>query len=315
MSRLQLAEFTAFVAVAQHLSFTKAAVQAGIALPTMSQTIRSLEDRLGVRLFNRTTRSVALTEAGERLLSEIQPIVQGIDNALESVNLFRDKPIGSLRLVVSRPSATRRLAPLVQPFMAEYPAIRLEVVVDDTVQDLVAGRFDAGIQVGQRVQRDMTALRLADDFRMLAVASPTYLKKHGTPSQPQDLHVHNCIRYRTPWGGTVQPWLFSKARRKEIEITVEGSLVVNDIDLVLSSALDGIGIAYVPEPLATPYFAQASLVVLHEEWSGTLPGVFLYYPSRRQTPVPLRVFLDFVKKWRKRPMIRQGALALACYVR
>lgn len=170
-------EFTAFVAVAQHLSFTKAAAQAGIALPTMSQTIRSLEDRLGVRLFNRTTRSVALTEAGERLLSEIQPIVHGIDQALESVNLFRDKPIGTLRLAVSRPSATRRLAPLLQPFMAEYPAIRLEVVVDDTVQDLVAGRFDAGIQVGQRVQRDMTALRLADDFRMLAVASPTYLKK------------------------------------------------------------------------------------------------------------------------------------------
>ena len=204
-------EFTAFVAVAQHLSFTKAAAQAGIALPTMSQTIRSLEDRLGVRLFNRTTRSVALTEAGERLLSEIQPIVHGIDQALESVNLFRDKPIGTLRLVVSRPSATRRLAPLLQPFMAEYPAIRLEVVVDDTVQDLVAGRFDAGIQVGQRVQRDMTALRLADDFRMLAVASPTYLKKHGTPSQPQDLHAHNCIRYRTPWGGTIQPWVFSKA--------------------------------------------------------------------------------------------------------
>src|ERR1700750_1329424 len=192
MSRLQLAELTAFIAVAEHLSFTKAAVQTGVALPTMSQTIRSLEERLGVRLFNRTTRSVALTEAGERLLGEIQPIVAGIDHALESVNLFRDKPIGTLRLAVSRPTATRRLAPLIPPFLCEYPAIRLEIVVDDSVQDLVSGRFDAGIHIGQRVQRDMTALRLTDDLRMLTVASPGYLRGHRPLAQPEDLHQHNC---------------------------------------------------------------------------------------------------------------------------
>jgi DNA-binding transcriptional LysR family regulator len=300
-SRLQLAELTAFVAVAEHLSFTRAAAQAGIALPTMSQTIRSLEERLGVRLFNRTTRSVALTEAGERLLGEIQPIVTGIDQALESVNLFRDKPIGTLRLAVSRPTATRRLAPLIQPFLAEYPAIRLEVVVDDSVRDLVSGRFDAGIHVGQRVQRDMTALRLADDFRMLTVASPAYLRRQRPPSQPKDLHQHNCIRYRLPWDGTIQPWIFDKGR-KETEIAVEGSLIVNDLDLQLSAALDGVGVTYMAEPLAAPYLAQGTLVAVLEEWSGTLPGVFLYYPSRRQTPVPLRVFLDFIKKWRKRQM-------------
>jgi DNA-binding transcriptional LysR family regulator len=315
MPRLQLAELTAFIAVAEHLSFTKAAVQTGVALPTMSQTIRSLEERLGVRLFNRTTRSVALTEAGERLLVEIQPIVQGIDHALESVNLFRDKPIGTLRLAVSRPTATRRLAPLLGPFLAEYPAIRLEIVVDDSIQDLVGGRYDAGIRVGQKVQRDMMALRLADDFRTLAVASPAYLKRHGKPSQPQDLHGHNCIRYRMPWDGTIQPWVFSKSRSKPIEIAVEGSLVVNEIDLVLSAVLDGIGIAYLPEPLAAPSLAQGALVLLHEDWSGTLPGVFLYYPSRRQTPVPLRVFIDFVKKWRRRPANPLGTRAAAYYAR
>jgi DNA-binding transcriptional LysR family regulator len=315
MPRLQLAELTAFIAVAEQLSFTKAAVQTGVALPTMSQTIRSLEERLGVRLFNRTTRSVALTEAGERLLAEIQPIVQGIDHALESVNLFRDKPIGTLRLAASRPSATRRLAPLLGPFLAEYPAIRLEIAVDDSIQDLVSGRYDAGIRVGQKVQRDMTALRLSEDFRTLAVASPAYLKQHGKPAQPQDLHDHNCIRYRTPWDGTIQPWIFSKGRSKPIEVAVEGSLIINDIELALSAVLDGIGIAYLPEPLVAPSLAQGALVMLHEDWSGTLPGVFLYYPSRRQTPVPLRVFIDFIKKWRRRPANPQGAPATAYYAR
>jgi DNA-binding transcriptional LysR family regulator len=289
------------VTVAEHLSFTKAAAQAGIALPTMSQTIRSLEERLGVRLFNRTTRSVAPTEAGERLLGEIQPIVMGIDHALESVNLFRDKPIGTLRLAVSRPTATRRLAPLIQPFLVEYPVIRLEVAVRRPIRDLVSGRFDAGIHVGQRVQRDMTALRLADDFRMLTVASPAYLRRQRPPSQLKDLHQHNCIRYRLPWDGTIQPWIFNKGR-KETEIAVEGSLIVNDLDLQLSAALDGVGVTYMAEPLVAPYLAQGTLVAMLEEWSGTLPGVFLYYPSRRQTPVPLRVFLDFIKKWRKRQM-------------
>src|ERR1700749_2567886 len=214
MAPVQLTELTAFVAVAEHLSFTKAAAQIGVALPTMSQTIRALEERLGVRLFNRTTRSVSLTEAGERLLGEIQPIVAGIDHALESGNLFCDKPIGTLRLAVSPPTATRRLAPLMQPFLAEYPAIRLEIVVDDSIQDLVSGRFDAGIHIGQRVQRDMTALRLSDDFRMLTVASPAYLKRHRAPLRPEELHQHNCIRYRLPWSGVIQPWIFDKGRKQ-----------------------------------------------------------------------------------------------------
>jgi DNA-binding transcriptional LysR family regulator len=304
MARIQLAELTAFVAVAEHLSFTKAALQAGIALPTMSQTIRSLEERVGVRLFNRTTRSVALTEAGERLLAEIQPIISGLDHALESVNLFRDTPIGTLRLAVSRPSAMRRLAPLIQPFLTEYPAIRLEVVVDDTANDIVSGRFDAGIRVGQRVERDMTVLRLADDFRMLFVAAPAYLARNPAPSVPRDLHAHNCIRYRQPWDGSIMPWTFSKGRQQK-EVAVNGSLTVNDHDLLVFAALDGVGVTYLPEPLAAPHLAAGRLVAVLEDWcGGTLPGVFLYYPSRRQTPVPLAVFLEFIKKRRKRGTAR-----------
>jgi DNA-binding transcriptional LysR family regulator len=147
----------------------------------------------------------------------------------------------------------------------------------------------------------MTALRLADDFRMLTVASPAYLRRQRPPSQLKDLHQHNCIRYRLPWDGTIQPWIFNKGR-KETEIAVEGSLIVNDLDLQLSAALDGLGVTYMAEPLVAPCLAQGTLVAMLEEWSGTLPGVFLYYPSRRQTPVPLRVFLDFIKKWRKRQM-------------
>jgi len=306
MSRIQLAELTAFVAVAEHLSFTKAAHQLDIALPTMSQTIRSLEDRLGVRLFNRTTRSVAITEAGERLLAEIQPIIAGLDHALESVNLFRDTPIGTLRLAVSRPSAMRRLAPLIQPFLAEYPSIRMEISVEDSSGDIVSGRFDAGIRVGQMVERDMTALRLGDDFRLLPVAAPAYLEKHPEPLLPPDLLSHNCLRYRAPWDGAIMPWTFGRGRQQR-EISVDGSLTVNDIDLLVSAALDGVGIAYLPEAVAAPYLAAGRLVTLLEDWcSGILPGVFLYYPSRRQMPVPLKVFVDFIKQRRKREAARPG---------
>ena len=303
MSRVQLTELTAFVAVAEHASFTKAAAQVGIALPTMSQTIRLLEERLGVRLFNRTTRSVALTEAGERLLAEVEPILAGIDHAVESVNAFRDKPIGTLRLAVSRSASAivnaGRGVPLMQPFLEEYPAVRLEIAIDDTESDIVGGRFDAGIRGGHRIERDMTILRLADEFRLLAVAAPAYVARHPKPSTPKDLHAHNCIRFRTPWDGSIQPWTLTKGS-EHTEIAVEGSLIVNDVELALTAVLDGIGVGYLPEPMMASHLSEGRLVVLLEDWSRTLPGVFLYHPSRRQTPMPLQVFLRFVETWRKR---------------
>ncbi len=300
MGPVQLNELNAFVAVAEHRSFTKAAAQVGISKPTMSLTINALEQRLGVRLFNRTTRNVALTIAGERLLAQIQPILEGIDQALDSVNSFRDKPIGTLRLTVARPIALTQLAPIVRPFLAEYPAIRLEVAVDDTHSDIVSGRFDAGVRVGHRVERDMTVLRITDDIRLFVVVAPAYLEQHAKPLHPKELHSHNCILFRLPWDGSVQTWILKKGS-EETEIAVEGSFTVNDADLMLSAALDGVGIGFLPEPMIATHVAAGRLVVLLDGWSRTVPGFYLYHPSRRQTPMPLQVFLRFIEKWRKRP--------------
>jgi DNA-binding transcriptional LysR family regulator len=308
MARIQFTELTAFVAVAEHRSFTKAAAKIGIALPTMSQTVRSLEEHLGVRLFNRTTRSVALTEAGGRLLAEVQSILEGIDHAIENVNAFREKPMGTLRLAVERSASqimlANHFAPLVLPFLSEYPDINLEIVVDDAHSDIVSDGFDAGIRCGHRIERDMTILRVMEDFRLLAVAAPDYLAHHPRPSVPKDLHAHNCIRFRGPWDGSVHPWIFTKGNQ-QTEIAVGGSIIVNDADLLLRTALQGVGIGYIPEPMIASHVAEGRLVVLLEDWSRMLPGIFLYHPSRRQTPMPLQVFLRFVEKWRKHAKIPQ----------
>jgi DNA-binding transcriptional LysR family regulator len=298
MARVQFSEFSAFAAVAESLSFTKAAAHIGCALPTISQTIKALEDRLEVRLFNRTTRSVALTEAGERLLAEIQPILASVDQALENVNLFRDKPVGTLRLAVSRTFAVKRLAPLIRPFLAQYPAIHLELAIDDTNSDIVRNRFDAGIRTGQRVERDMKVIRVLDEYSLVAAAAPEYLAEHPRPSLPSDLQNHNCIRYRNPGDDSLQPWTFNNGR-KRAEMAVKGSLTVNDIDMMLNATLDGIGVAYLPEPVIKPYLGDGRLVRLLPEWDYAMPGLFLYHPSRRQTPMPLQVFLSFIQTWRR----------------
>jgi len=306
MARIQLTELTAFVAVAEHSSFTKAAAQIGIALPTMSQTIRSLEEGLGIRLFNRTTRSVALTEAGDRLLAEVQPILDGIDHALESVNAFRNKPIGTLRLVAERSAsqiaAARGFPPIIQPFLAEYPAVRLEISIEDASGDIISGRFDAGFRVGHRIERDMTILRITEDCRVLTVAAPDYLARHPKPTVPGDLQAHNCVRFRAPWDGSIEPWSYTKGDQ-HIEIAVNGSLVVNDADFLLLNILDGSGVGHLAEPMVASHLAQGRLVSLLEDWSRTTPGIFLYHPDRRQTPMPLRVFLGFVEKWRKTRLV------------
>jgi DNA-binding transcriptional LysR family regulator len=302
MPGIQLTELTAFVAVAEHSSFTKAAAQVGVALPTMSQTIRSFEDRLGVRLFNRTTRSVALTEAGDRLLAEVHPILNGIDRALENVNAFRNKPCGTLRLAIERPAVailrSSSLGPLIRPFMAEYPDIRVELAVDDAQGDIVSGRFDAGIRLGHRIERDMTTLRITNEYKLVAVAAPDYLARHPGPLVPKDLHDHNCIRYRSPADGSIKTWAFVKNGQKT-EVTVDGPLTYNDIDMMLDATLDGMGVGYFPEPMVATQLASGELVALLEDWSGKLPGVYLYHPSRRQTPMPLQVFLKFAERWRK----------------
>lgn len=302
MTRVDFGELNAFAAVAEHRSFTRAAARLGVALPTVSQTIRALEERLGVRLFNRTTRSVALTEAGARLLADVQPILTRLGEALENVNSFRDKPMGSLRLAVARPFASQLVAPLLKPFLSEYPEIRMEVLVNDARTDIVKGGFDAGIRPGHQVERDMATLRVADPYRMLAVAAPAYLAARGRPQAPRDLHAHNCIQVRAPWDGALLPWTFVNGEQR-IEIAVEGSLTVNDADVWLRCVLDGLGVGYLPEPMVAPLIAGGALENLFADWSGERSGVFLYYPSRGQPPSPLQALIDFIEARRRQSIL------------
>jgi DNA-binding transcriptional LysR family regulator len=295
MRGTQFAELSAFVAVAEHRNFTKAAAQLGISTSTLSQTVRLFEERLGVRLLNRTTRSVALTDAGERLLEEAQPVLDGIDKAIGAVNSFRDKPIGSLRLNVSRPAATVWISSLLPRFLAKFPEIKVEMTVDDSHTDIVSGRFDAGIRIGERIAKDMIAVRLLDAFRVFAVASPEYLSRHPRPMTPEDLHEHSCVRLRWDWDGSIQPWVFENANRR-LEIPVDGSLVLNDMYLVMNAVLDGVGIGYISEPIFQTQIADGKLLPLLGDWCGHVSGVFLYYPSRRQLPGPLRAFIDFMRQ-------------------
>jgi DNA-binding transcriptional LysR family regulator len=294
MRGTQFAELSAFVAVAEHRHFAKAAAQLGISPSMLSQTIRSFEERLGVRLLNRTTRSVALTEAGERLLLNAQPALDGIDKAIDDLNSFRDKPVGTLRLTMPRPAAALFVRPLLQQFLAQFPEIRLEVNVDDTHNDIVRGGFDAGIRIGERIAKDMIAIRLLDEFRVMAVASPAYLARHPSPAMPEDLPAHNCVRMRFDWDGSIQPWIFENAGRR-VEVQVEGSLILNDQQLLMDAVLDGIGIGYLSEPVIFRRVADGQLVTLLGDWCRRFSGIYLYYPSRRQVPGPLRAFIDFVR--------------------
>jgi DNA-binding transcriptional LysR family regulator len=293
MRGTQFAELSAFVAVAEHRNFTKAAAQLGISRSSLSQTIRALEEQLGVRLLNRTTRSVALTDAGERLLADTQPVLDGIDKALEAVNAFRDKPIGTLRLSMTRVTAAFIVGPRLPQFLAKFPDIKLEIAADDSHSDIVSSHFDAGISIGERIAKDMIAVRVLDDQRLTAVASPAYLAHHPRPETPQDLHAHNCVRLRSDWDGSIQPWTFENAGRR-LEVVVDGSLVLNDWSLVVNAVLGGIGVGYIPELLTSSHVASGRLVRLLENWCGSVSGVFLYYPSRRQMPGALRAFIDFM---------------------
>jgi DNA-binding transcriptional LysR family regulator len=295
MRGTHFSELSAFVAVAEQASFTNAARHLGISTATLSQTVRALETRLGVRLLNRTTRSVAPTDAGQRLLVQLRPLLDGFDAAIESVNAFRDKPTGHLRLTMSPPVARFVLGPVLARFLERYPEITIETTVESGLTDIVAGRYDAGLRRGTLVARDMIATRVTHDMHYLVVASPDYVRRHGRPRVPGDLYTHNCIRYRLPGGGFI-PWVFV-VDGKTIEFNVQGSIiVVNDPDLVISAALEGIGVAYLYQEYVAPLVADGRLVSLLDK--SALPvtdGFFLFYPSRRQNPAVLRALIEFLR--------------------
>ncbi len=294
MRGTEFAELTAFMAVAEQRSFAKAAAQLGIAPSTLSQTIRALEERLGVRLLNRTTRSVAPTRAGDQLLAQLQPAFDGVAHAVESVNAFRDKPMGTLRLLVSRTIAMAVMEPLIAPFLAAYPEISLDIVSEDARIDLVANRFDAGLRVGERIERDMIAVRIVERIQLTCLAAPIYLEAHAAPRTPHDLGAHECIRRRAEWDGAVHPWDFQESG-KHFEVAVRGRLIVNDLALALRAAAAGAGIAYLSRAMAAPYLADGRLVSLLQEWCPALSGIYIYYPSRRQIPAPLQAFVNFAR--------------------
>jgi len=308
MRGTHFAELSAFVAVAEQASFTNAARRHGLSTATLSQTVRALEARLGVRLLNRTTRSVAPTDAGERLLSQLRPLLDGFDAAIESVNAFREKPTGHLRLTMPPPVARFVLGPVLARFLEQYPEIVIEATVESSLTDIVAGRYDAGFRRGNLVARDMIARRVTSDMHYLVVASPDYLARHGRPHVPADLCAHNCIRYRLPGGGFI-PWVFV-ADGKTVEFNVEGSVVVvNDPELVINAALEGIGVAYFYQEYVASLVASGRLVSLLDK--SALPvtdGFFLFYPSRRQNSAALRAFIEFLRS--KPYSQRQGSTAI-----
>ncbi len=288
------AELAAFVAVAEQGSFVKAASVVNVSTSSLSKMIRALEDRLEVRVLNRTTRSLALTDAGERLLAQVRPALDELGAAVEAVNAFRDTPAGVLRLNVSSLAAAMVIAPVVGPFVAAYPAITLDISVRDGSVDIVEGRFDAGIRRDTRIEQDMIAIRLTRESRLVAVASPAYLAKNRAPDLPQDLRTHNCIRFRLA-DGTTAKWEFEKAGKKAV-VPVTGSLIVDKVDLVLRGALEGAGIGYLLEAYVEPYIREGRLAAVLEDWSSHFSGWHIYYPSRRQMRAPLAAFIEFVRK-------------------
>ncbi|RWX20158.1 LysR family transcriptional regulator [Rhizobium hidalgonense] len=294
------AELRAFAAVAEHGNFARAAARLGMSASALSQTIRTLEERMGIRLLNRTTRSVAPSEAGQRLLSRLLPALADLDRAVADVSALRDKPAGLLRINAPRVAIVHTLAPLIAPFNAVYPEIMMEIIVDDKLSDIVAGRFDAGIRLGEMVEKDMVSVKLGGEMRLVVIASPDYIARHGMPQTPRDLRDHSCVASRWPTDGSLYHWEFERGDEK-LEVAVSGPLSTTDNDLMLRAVLDGIGIGYLFDHHVAEYLVAGRLVSMLDDWTPPFPGFHLYYPSRRQMPPPLRAFVDFVRSNSLRP--------------
>jgi DNA-binding transcriptional LysR family regulator len=295
MQKQHLAAFNAFIAVAEQKNFTRAAARLGISTGSLSETIKHLEKDLGVRLLNRTTRSVAPTEAGERLLTRLRPLISEFDSLLDSINEFRDRPAGSLRIIVPPIVATCVIAPLLPRFTSEYPDIRLEIVVSNKPTDIVAERFDAGVRLGEKLEHDMIAFRISGHLEPALAASPRYLAAHPAPQTPDDLLRHRCIRYRLA-SDMLLPWKFI-VDGKPVELDVPATLTVNDPHLANAAAVDGIGVFYGPITRMREPIAQGKLVQLLQEWIPAPSDAFyLFYPSRRQNPAPLQALIEFMKR-------------------
>jgi DNA-binding transcriptional LysR family regulator len=271
----------AFVAVARERSFTGAAAKLGVSQSALSHTIRGLEERIGLRLLTRTTRSVSPTEAGERLLQTVGPRFEEIDAEIAALGELRQKPAGTIRISASDHAADTVLWPKLVRFLREYPDIKVEIVIDYGLTDIVAERYDAGVRLGEQVAKDMIAVRIGPDQRMAVVGAPSYFVKRSRPKTPRELIGHNCINLRLPTRGGLYSWEFEKGKR-QLRVHVEGQLIFNGTTQILSAALGGFGLAYMPEDVAQPHLAKGRLRRVLEDWCPPFSGYHLYYPGRRQ---------------------------------
>ena len=289
-----LDDLAAFAAVGREGSFTKAAAKLGVSQSALSQTIRQLEARLGVRLLTRTTRSVAPTELGERLLSVVAPRFEEIESELASLRELRQKPAGTVRITATEFAIDSILLPKVTSVMRENPDLKVEFVVDYGLSNIVADRYDAGVRSGEQVARDMIAVRIAPDMRMAVVGAPSYFKGRSEPKRPQDLISHNCINLRLPTHGSVYAWEFEKGNR-ELKVRVEGQLTCNGTAQLLNGALAGLGLAYVPEGMVETHMANGRLRRVLADWCQPFSGYHLFYPSRRQSSVAFNLVVEALR--------------------
>jgi DNA-binding transcriptional LysR family regulator len=289
-----LNDLLVFLAVAKERSFTRAAAQLGLSQSALSHTIRGLEERLGLRLLTRTTRSVSPTEAGERLLHALGPRFEEIDAELAALSELREKPAGTIRITATDYAADTILWPKLTKLLGQYPDIKVEVIIDYGLTNIVAERFDAGVRNGEQVAKDMIAVRIGPDMPMAVVGAPSYFVKRSPPKKPQDLIGHNCINLRLPTYDSLYAWEFEKGKR-ELKIHVEGQLVFNSTFQMLNAALAGFGLAYLPEDLAQPHLAEGRLNRVLENWCPTFSGYHLYYPSRRQRSPAFALVVDALR--------------------
>ncbi|KID06498.1 LysR family transcriptional regulator [Hafnia alvei] len=287
-------DLISFLVVARERSFTKAAAKLGVSQSALSHSIRGLEERLDIRLLTRTTRSVAPTEAGEKLANSLEPRFREIESELDALRDMRDTPAGNIRITAGEHAVDSVLWPFLKSFLANYPDINVEIVADNSLTDIVNGRFDAGVRLGEQVAKDMVAVRIGPDMRMVVVGSPQYLQQHNSPSTPQELQNHRCINMRLPTRGGLYAWEFEKDGQ-ELRVRVDGQLTFNSLRQRIDAAVVGFGLAYVPEDSVQNELADGRLVQVLDAWCNTFPGYYLYYPSRKQHTTAFSLFVDALR--------------------
>lgn len=283
-----------FLVVAEERSFTRAAAKLGLSQSALSHAIKGLEARLDIRLLTRTTRSVAPTEAGEMLIASIAPRFAEIEDELLRLAQMRESVAGNIRITAGEHAINSAIWPRLKPYLQSYPDVHVELSVDNALTDIVSGRFDAGVRLGEQVAKDMVAVRIGPDWRMSVVASPAYLAEHGTPQTPFELQNHNCINMRLPTLGGLFAWEFSQQGR-EIRVRVEGQLVFNTLAARIDAAINGLGLSYVPEDAAQEAVAAGKLVTVLRDWCAPFPGYYLYYPSRKQHTVAFSKLIEVLR--------------------